>query len=250
MSRGGGTWSIERVAGHACHVYEPPQVGEHGYAVLYLHGVHLGKLEDNPAFVEQFDRFGLRVFAPLTQRSWWTDRICAEFDPEVSAERHVIDRVLPAIESRWGGPEPCVALLGTSMGGQGALRLAFKYPDTFPIVAAISPAIDYHTRFDEGDETIPQMYEDEEEARQDTALLHMHALNWPRNIFFACDPTDHRWFDSAQKLQMKLGALGIPYECEMDLEAGGHGFRYYSAVARQAVEFLVERLDHERLRVV
>src|SRR5437660_9954708 len=105
-------------------------------------------------------------------RSWWTDKICLEFDPRLSAEKHVIQNVLPFIEERLGVKPPRIGLLGTSMGGQGALRLAYKYPRLLPVAAAISPAIDFHKRFNEGDETIPQTYPDPEAARQDTAILH------------------------------------------------------------------------------
>lgn len=238
------------MAGHACRVYEPPVPNEHGYVVLYLHGVHLGNLRDHPPFVEQFDRHGLRVIGPVTQRSWWTDKICSEFDAEITAERFVLERVVPEIAARWRARPPQMALLGTSMGGQGALRFALKYPDTFPTVAAISPAIDYQLRWDEGDETLPQMYPDPEAARQDTATLHVHPLNWPRNIWFCCDPIDARWHASADRLHMKLSALGIPHEYELEVEAGGHGFVYYNHMAERAIDFLVERLERERLRVV
>ena len=41
-----------------------------------------------------------------TQRSWWTDRICEEFDAEVYAEQHLLENVLPFIEAmREGGIE-------------------------------------------------------------------------------------------------------------------------------------------------
>ena len=51
------------------------------------------------------------------------------------------------------------------------------------IAVGVSPAIDYQIRYyDDGEVTIPQMYEDPEQARQDTATLHVHPLNWPRNI--------------------------------------------------------------------
>src|SRR5262245_14478430 len=78
-----GTWTTESLAGHECDLYEPPERNPHGYVVLYLHGVHLNRLADKSAFVEQFDRRGLPVVAPVTQRSWWTDKICNEFDPRI-----------------------------------------------------------------------------------------------------------------------------------------------------------------------
>lgn len=245
-----GTWAEERIAGHSCDIYVPPQRNPHGYVVLYLHGVHLTRLHDKRAFIEQFDRHGLTAVAPQTQRSWWTDKICMEFDPQISAERHVLNNVVPFIEQRFAAKPPRIALLGTSMGGQGALRLSYRYPNVFPVVAAISPAIDFHKRYHEGDETIPQMYADPEAARQDTATLHIHPLNWPRHQFFCCDPEDHRWWESAERLRMKLRALGVPHQADLEATGGGHGFDYYNRMAERAIGFLAEKLDEERRRVV
>ena len=244
-----GIWSTITVAGHACDVFEPPRPSEHGFVVIYLHGVHLNRLHDKTPFVEGFVRHGLRVIAPMTRRSWWTDRICQEFDPSVSAQQYVMQSVLPYIGERWGAAAPRIGLLGTSMGGQGALRFSFKFPDKFPVVAAISPAIDYQQRFDDEDETLPLMYRDREQARQDTATLHIHPLNWPRNTWFCCDPADYRWHDSSEKLHMKLGALGIPHEYDGSTSGGGHCFDYYNRMAPRAIDFIAERLEKERRRV-
>lgn len=244
------SWTTEALAGHPCDIYEPPVRNPHGYVVLYLHGVHLNRLSDKHVFVEQFSKRGLPVVVPFTQRSWWTDKICQEFDPQITAQQHVLASVLPFIEQRFGSKPPRIGLLGTSMGGQGALRFAYKFPNLFPVVAAISPAIDYYKRYNEGDETIPQMYPDPEAARQDTALLHIHPLNWPRHQFFCCDPTDHRWHESADRLRMKLWSLGVPHVCDLETSGGGHGFDYYNRMAERAINFVYERLDEERRRVV
>ena len=37
-----------------------------------------------------------------------------------------------------------IGLLGISMGGQAALRLAFKYPQMFPVASGIASALDHH----------------------------------------------------------------------------------------------------------
>ncbi len=164
-------WSEVDVAGHPCEVFEPAQSHPQGFAAIYLHGVHLQRLRDQPEFCELLSRHGLRVACPQTQRSWWTDRICAEFDPQISAERYIVERVLPWMREYWQVAPPKIGLFGTSMGGQGALRFGFKHPGKFPVVVGISPAIDYHLRMREGDETLPLMYRDTEDARQDTATL-------------------------------------------------------------------------------
>ena len=228
----------------------PAQPSSHGFTVVYLHDEEQGRLQDHPEFTRQFDQHGLRCVAPMTGRTWWTDRVCRSFDPQLSAERYVLDRVLPWLAEEWQVRPPQLALLGVSMGGQGALRLAYKHPNTFPVAAAIAPAIDYQWVMEqEGDASLQQMYSDPEQARQDTATLHIHPLNWPRHQWFACDPLDYRWHDSADKLRMKLYSLGVPYEADLETTGGGHAWEYYERMAEPAVKFIVERLERERLRV-
>ena len=245
-----GVWQEETVAGHPCDVFEPSERNPHNQALIYLHGVHMERLVDKQPFIDQFDHHGLVVVSPMAARSWWTDKICEEFDSVLTAEQHVLENILPYVQQRFETADRQVGLLGTSMGGQGSLRFSYKYPDLFPVVAAISPAIDYQRRFDQGDETLPLMYAEPEAARQDTATLHVHPLNWPRHQFFCCDPTDADWYESSDRLQMKLASLGIPHECDMETESGGHGFTYYNHMAARAIGFLAERLEAERRRLV
>ena len=237
-----GRWIEETVAGHPCDVFEPSERHPSNHALIYLHGVHQERLVDKQPFIDEFERHGLSVVAPMTARSWWTDRICEEFDSSMSAEKHLLDNILPFLQQRFDTADRLVGLFGTSMGGQGALRIAYKHPRVFPVVAGISPAIDFQLRFDQGDETIPLMYTDKEAARQDTALLEIHPLNYPLHQFFCCDPTDHTWFEGVERLRMKLGSLGVPFESDLETEAGGHGFDYYNQMAPPAIEFLAERL--------
>ncbi len=243
-------WSTVTVAGKSCDVFEPAAPNPHNFVLIYLHGLNKLKLVDNPTFTAEFSRHALRVIAPRTGRCWWADRICPEFDKQITPERHVVDNVLQFINEQWNAAPPKIGLLGTSMGGQGALRIAFKHPGKFPVTAAISPAIDYQLRWNEGDETLPLMYADQEAARQDTATLHVHPLNWPRHIWFCCDPADYRWHESAERLRSKLVALGIPYQADLETSGGGHSFSYYNRMAPAAIYFIAEQLEHERLRVV
>ena len=86
-------------------------------------------------------------------------------------------------------------------------------------------------------------------ASPDTATLHVHPLNWPHSTWFCCDPVDERWHTSADRLRMKLAALGIPFLCDLETTGGGHGFEYYGRMAPRAMQFLVERLEQESRRV-
>jgi S-formylglutathione hydrolase FrmB len=245
-------WKREPIAGHAAEIYEPPNPSEHGYTVIYLHGIHLKTLSDNAVFTNLFANHGLRAVVPLTKRSWWADRICREFDPAISAQQYVREGVMPFIQERFGAVPPRIALLGTSMGGQGALRFSYKFPAQFPTVAAMAPAIDYQMRYyEEGEDgTLAEMYDSPEAIRQETATLHVHPLNWPRNVWFCCDPTDYRWHESTERLRSKLAASGIPYDCDLETEAGGHTWDYYNHMAPEAIAYIANRLERERLRVV
>ncbi|HVA45939.1 MAG TPA: alpha/beta hydrolase-fold protein [Pirellulales bacterium] len=236
--------------GHACQVYEPAQRNPHGWSLIFLHDVDAAGLEGREAYLEQFARHGLPCIAPKSGRSWWTERIWPGFDAALSAEQYVMDHVLSYAAEQWGSRPTQIALLGIGMGGQGALRLSFKYPNRLPIVAAMSPAIDFQLAYyDEDELALPAIYAEPEAARQDTATLHVHPLNWPRNIYFACDPADDPWFASAERLKMKLSALGIPHDADMQTTAQGRARAYSELMAAKALDYVAERLERERLRV-
>ena len=122
MPQHSGAWTREMLAGHACDVFEPATRNELELALIYLHGVHLESLHDKRPFLELFDRFGLPVLAPQAGPTWWTNRTCREFDPQLSAQQFVCEHVVGLAQRRWGIQPPRIGLFGTSMGGQGALR--------------------------------------------------------------------------------------------------------------------------------
>ncbi len=245
-----GSWARLGIAGHPCRLYEPSHPSPHGYTVLYLHDRYQGTPASRSQVLQPFQEHGLRIMAPLARRSWWVDRLCPDFDPHITPEKYLLEKILPWLATNWQCQPPRLALFGVSMGGQGALRLAYKYPQLFPVVGAIFPAIDFQICLEDGDRILSQMYRDAEDARQDTATLHIHPLNWPRQQWFCCDPEDTRWHDSAERLRMKLHSLGIPHTCDLETSAGGHTWDYVEHMCPAAVNFLVQALEQERLRVV
>ena len=239
-------WTEITLAGHTCEVFRPAKRHPQGFVVIYLHGVHRQRLGDHPKFLQPFADRGFSVVCPSTGPHWWLDMICPDFDPVLTPERFVVDHVLPWIETELGAAPPNIALLGTSMGGQGALRFAYKQPRTFPVVAAISPAIDFHNRWQHGDETLQTLFPTAEAARQQTALLYAQGFNCPAHQFFCCDPEDEEWWEGADRLRMKLYSMGIQFECDLETRGGGHGFEYYTVMASRTAEFLDERLEQKR----
>src|SRR5450755_3142927 len=145
-----GLWTTVNIAGKPADVYEPSGEGRPRFGLLHLHGVGLKTLRDRPAFTSLFDELRLACVCPHGQRCWWADFICAEFDAEVSPETYLLQKVLPFFQERWAFAPPAVGLLGVGMGGQGALRLAFKHADLFPAVAGIAPSVEYHELYGHG----------------------------------------------------------------------------------------------------
>jgi S-formylglutathione hydrolase len=231
-----GTWATIELAGHRVELYDPPEAPR-GRAVIYLHPYGLELLRGREPFTRVLDEVRLPCACPLTQHSWWADRICAEFDPKISAEQFVLNQVVPLVVERWGVTLSRIGLLGISMGGQGALRLAFRHARRFPAVAAISAAIDLHQWHQPG-ETLFDMFESKEHCRQDSAVLHIDATDYPPAIFFCCDPADALCFRGNDRLHEKLAALAIPHKCDLTTQAGGHSWEYFNTMAEPVIRFL------------
>src|SRR5262249_53159140 len=154
---------------------------------------------------------------------WWTDHICREFDEAISPERYILEQVVSYFADCWHILPPGIGLLGISMGGQGALRLAFRHPRTFPVVAGIASALDFHERYGEGT-PLDDMYDNKEQCRQDTAIMHVPPYDYPPHIYFAVDPRDIDWYRGNDRLHEKLSALGISHVADLTREGGGHSW--------------------------
>jgi S-formylglutathione hydrolase len=241
-----GSWTAVDIAGKTADIYNPPMPPR--FVLIYLHGVGQETLADRREYTDLFAKHNLGCIVPRGGFTWWSDRPLPEYDPLRTAEQYLRRDVVPYVAQRWAISTRAVGLLGVSMGGQGALRLAFKHPTEFPVVAAISPAIEYHEWYGQGN-SLEQMYESKEQARQDTAILHVHPSHFPPHIYFCCDPDDD-WHRGADRLHEKLSALGVPHECDLTTRAGGHTWDYYNAVAGRVVDFLRKRLDEESRRLL
>jgi S-formylglutathione hydrolase FrmB len=243
-----GKWLQVEIAGKTADVYEPANSSDNGRAVLHLHGHGLETLKDNPTFSAELERHGLPCICPHGQRSWWTDIICHEFDPEITPLAYLRERVVPYIAERWNIAPPQIGLTGISMGGQGALQLSYRYAREFPVVAAISPAVDFHNWQGTG-LPLDEMFADKEAARQETATLQLHPLNWPRHQLLLCDPRDVDWFEGVERLASKLNSSGILFESDLKTSAGGHSWDYFNHVAARAIDFVADGLEQVSRRV-
>jgi S-formylglutathione hydrolase len=240
-------WQSIIIAGKPADLFEP--AGRPRFGLLFLHGIGGETLRDNPLYTKLFADEQLAVISPHGGRYWWTDRLCAEFDAALTAEQHLLQSVLPFFRDRWGIAPPGIGLFGISMGGQGALRLAFKQARTFPVVAGIASALDCQEVYGQGT-PLDDLYDSKEHCRQDSAILHVHPTHFPPHIFFCVDPADSDWYRGNDRLHEKLAALGIPHEMDLATEAGGHSWQYFDHMAERTVRFLVNGLEKESRRLL
>jgi endo-1,4-beta-xylanase len=127
------------------NIYLPPgyaESGERKYPVIFwLHGFTCHESNDQfpAAQVDQAIRDGkipplLFCYGNGGSRAFYSD----SSDGKILSETMIIKEYIPYIERTWRGmgTREGRALQGMSMGGHGALKLAFKYPEMFSSVVA------------------------------------------------------------------------------------------------------------------
>lgn len=234
-------WSTESVEGRHVEIFEPDTDREITGCVIFLHGHGKVGLSENPTFSQLLLEHQLVAVCPDGGRSWWLDRVCSDFLPNSSPQTWIMEHLLEFIARRWKIEPPAIALLGVSMGGQGALQLSYRAAGRFPVVAAISPAIDFHQLYGHG-LPLDEMFDDAEDARQATVVLNLHPLAWPRHQWYCCDPHDTDWFDGCARLGMKLSSSGILHERDLETSAGGHTWDYFNHMAPAAIAHIAKNL--------
>jgi len=169
------------------------------FAVLILHT----STNQIPDLAAELHRHNLAACVPSAPDGWWVK----------DAEKHVVESVLPWMRERWKLGPRSIAVVGVEAGGQGAVRLGFKYPDSFPVVASLDGAFDFHDLYGEGT-PLDGLYPSRERARQDTAILNIDPYKVPPHIWFACDP-ESEWFRGNDRLVEKLNAYGIAHTADL-----------------------------------
>ncbi len=231
-------WSRTEISGKPCEVFDPSGAAAPRFALLWLHDEDAAP--PPAALTTLLQKESLACAAPFGERSWWVDRVCPEFDPALTAERHLIDNVVPWMQSRWNLGPRAIAVAGIGMGGQGAVRLGLKYPDRFPVVASLNGDFDFHDRHGHGT-PLDEMYETRERARQDTAVLQLDPYRWPPHLWFACDPSSE-WFRGNDRLHEKLRAYGVPHTIDFEMTDTVRGLEVM-------LDFVVTGLKREARRL-
>ena len=236
------TWSTIECAGKSVHVFVPETGTKPNGVVLFLHGYDGITLLDNAAYTQELEKQNLIGLCPVGQQCWWTDAIYEPFDALKSPVEFLAKNIPSFCQEHWQVEPPKIAVCGVEMGGQGALQLAYRHARQFPIVVAISPKVDFESWWGFGT-SLDTIFTDREAARQRTATLHLHPLNYPKHQLLLCDPTDSYCFDGLLTLASKLSSTGILFEQDFESSPGGYGWNYANAMAPRVIEFIASRLE-------
>jgi putative tributyrin esterase len=225
------------------------------YPVLYLlHGLG-GNYADwtmRSNLAEYTRALPLIVVMPDAGNAWYTNAA----DGSERMEDYVFTD-LPAdvvqkfrtVNSRYGR-----AIAGLSMGGYGALKLAFKRPAAFAVVGAFSGAFEV-TRSGRLERLIGAAESEriarifgpaESQTRKDSDVFSLAAALKPAAapyVYIDCGITDNELIGANREVVAALHKAGVAYEYHE--VAGGHTWDYWDRQIRQFLPVLMKRMTNE-----
>lgn len=240
--------------------------------VVFLHGM----FEDRDRFLERggapvLDRLtgddtfpeAIFVCADGDRSSFWIDAVAEGND----YEKLVIEDLIADVEKHYpvAKEREQRALLGVSMGGYGALKIAFRHPQKFGIVAAHSAAIlpedpdvleeRYGWLRGRGRQMLSALFGDPVDAkkwRDENVLTLSKNADAERldglKIYFDCGDEDRYGFEDAnQELHEILERKEIAHTWQL-VEGGNHGWRsgYNQGQLPASLRFVASQLAVRR----
>jgi enterochelin esterase-like enzyme len=195
------------------------------------------------------------VVMPSAENSWYVDsgRFGGPGDYETAIVRDLVgevDRTYPTRRDRRGR-----AIAGLSMGGFGALRIAFRHPQRFGAVAALSPAIwkpgahswTHGPASMERRAAAAKFRRTTGKAGFDAAVMaeqvpfadvpRVAGLEEPPRIMLTVGDDDQmEHYDGTLEMFLDLRAAGL--KPELRVRDGGHDWNHWRPLAKEVLAFL------------
>ena len=211
------------------YIYLPSDYGTAGrrYPVLYmLHGgggdreewVAYGLIDVADHEIHTGNLPPLIIVLPQGDKEWWTNH--ANNGPKWGD--YVTNDLVPHIDRTYRTlrDRTARAIGGLSMGGWGALQLAFNHPNEFSVVGAHSPSL-----YPEGDPTIAFFGTGAEFAQKDPLSLAKTAFKLDTLQIWLDAGDQDPWIDRTTQLHQALQDRGI--EHFWNPFPGGHDWHYW-----------------------
>ncbi|MEO9513472.1 MAG: alpha/beta hydrolase family protein [Flavobacteriaceae bacterium] len=215
---------------------------EKAYSVVYLlHGAggnHKAWLGKAPGIKAYADLYNVIIVCPDGQKtSWYFD---SPIDPKMQYETYISKELVEAVDKNYNTTvsNKNRAITGYSMGGHGALYLAFKHPDIWGVVASMSGGVDirpFPLNWKIA-ERLGTYAENPENWEKNTVINLVYLLNGKNlKILFDCGVDDFFYEDNL-RLHNKLLERNIPHDYIE--RPGGHTNKYWrNSIAYQMVFF-------------
>lgn len=204
------------------------------YPVVYLlHGFSdnysawLTKPTEPNEVAKLSDRFNVIIVCPDGATSWYMD---SPVDPAIKYETYIASELIPYVDAHFATIKDRTgrAITGLSMGGHGALFLAFRHQDIFGAVGSMSGGVDlrpfpgnWNLAADLG------KYSEHHQNWDDNSIVNMTHLLSPNSlaIIFDCGSDDF-FYKVNNNLHNELLERNIPHDFK--IRPGGHSWSYWS----------------------
>lgn len=194
----------------------------HGYS-----GDQRDWLSHQPRIKDMADRYGMIIVTPDGRNSWYMD---SPANPKVKMESFFVNDLVPFIDSNY----PTIAeaskraITGLSMGGHGALFLAFRHPDIWGNAGSMSGGVDL--RPFPGNWDLPRILGPKDQYPQrweDVSVINLVKNLKPGqiNIYYDCGIDDF-FAEVNDNLHKELVKYGIPHDYVS--RPGAHTWEYWN----------------------
>jgi enterochelin esterase-like enzyme len=243
--------SMDRDIGY--NIYLPPGYAEKTTTrypvVYYLHGATGSETSDTPVVEYVISeiasgRIGevLYVFVNAGHFSGYRDNP----DSGVLAETYLIQELIPEIDRRYRtiASRKGRALMGFSMGGGGATRLALKHPDLFCAMVSFAGAMDANP--EEGESAADErMQSDPANSVYHWASVHEEKIKNNLALYFFVGGEDRLYGRNAAFMEY-LHQQGIPFDYRVMAGLGHDLWGSMALCGSEAVRFLASHYEQAR----
>lgn len=219
-----------------------PEGYENGYEypVIYLLHGHSGnhRMWTSDGIVGQLaDKYGILMVLPDGGfNSWYLD---SPITPEYKYDTFVSGELIEYIDSHYKTikDRKARAITGLSMGGHGALYLAFRHPDIYGSAGSTSGGVDFRP-FPDQWELAERLgsYKDHPENWEKNTVINMTHLIKPGqlNLIIDCGTEDF-FYDVNCAFHEKLLKEGIPHD--FHVRPGVHWWTYWKVSIQYQILF-------------
>lgn len=213
----------------------------HGYS-----GNHLDWINKAKGFEKAADQYNIIIVCPDGGYSSWYWN--SPVDRESQYETFISDELVKAVDVKYKTIRNRTgrAITGLSMGGHGALYLAFKHQDIFGAAGSMSGGVDIRP-FPNNWDMAKKLgtYAEQPERWEENTVINMLNLLTPNSLAIIIDcGTDDFFFKVNENLHQQLMYRNIPHD--FITRPGAHTWPYWTNAVKYQFLFMKNYFDHSK----